>query len=278
MTQWLGVWRRIGIRPEGFTHLVVERDELWEVWPHQVFCEGDAGPERKYVLRERAPMLWEIDVAHPYGMSAGLLALEGDRLRITLGIDERRPANLDDAELGRRLDVYEREADEATTAKLAAPVPRVPRIVRAHPVFGELRFQPNLDWWSARVAGVFSNLGEASIEVSLALEEGASDEALDDAVRIIEKIDLAAALSKASEDLLQTHNSAWRNWSDGKEEHEGPVLDAAQFEARLTLTGVTLEDDGRVELWFDDGDLFWGHDVRVGLDEDLVADEATLEG
>lgn len=278
MNPWLGVWRRIGIRSEGFTHLVIERDQLWEVWPRRVFTEGDPGPERKYVVRGTGPT-WEIDIEGRQGNVAGLLAFDGDRLRITLGIDDRRPAHLDDVVRGSRFDVYERETDEATRARLATPPPRVAPVVRRHSRLGELTFVHDIAWWSGRVkAGVFPNLGDGSFEISVALEQDGDDEDLDAAVRRIERIDLAAVLAKASADLLDIHNTGWRAWSDGHEDHEGPVLDAAQFEARLTLRAVTVESGGAVSLWFDDGDLFWGHDVRVELDQDLVPLEAVFEG
>lgn len=51
-----GVWRleslrsRAGDITTGQTHLVVQDEQLWEVWPDQTYYEGDSGPERSYEM------------------------------------------------------------------------------------------------------------------------------------------------------------------------------------------------------------------------------------
>lgn len=277
MDAWLGVWRRIGLRPEPKTHLVVERDRLWDVWPGRVYTERDPGPEAKYVLRARGA-IWEIDIETPTGLIAGLLAVEGGRLRLTRSHDDRRPATLDDV-IGGACDVYERENDEATVARLRSPVARVARISRRHGVFGELTFDPNLSFWSGRIAaGTFAHLGVRAIDVDLALPEDASDADFDETARTFGGIELAAALAKASEELLDVYNTGWREWEEEGQDHEGPILDAPGFESRLTLASISLDEDGAVSLGFDDGALFWGHSVVVALDRDLVPQHAAIAG
>lgn len=57
-------------------------------------------------------------------------------------------------------------------------------------------------------------------------------------------------------DLLETKNEAWL------EEGENEIT-ASQFVARMTLTSISLARDGGFEFSFDDGDLFWGHEISV---------------
>lgn len=276
MAPFLGVWRRIGLRPSSATHLVIEPEQLWVVRPDHVYTVGDPGPERRYTIRGSGP-IWEIDIQHSDHVAEGLLGFDGERLRLTLGY-HARPASLDDVLRG-TCDVYVRETEEAVCARLAAPVPRAAQVVREHPMLGELTFEPNLEWWSGRVAaGMFPKLGDASFEVSIALPFEASDDELSAAAATLATIELAPVLAKASAELLGIYNAGWRSWEADGEQHDGPVLDRARFEARLTLKEVTLTEEGGVDLWFDDGDLFWGHSVLVELDEALVPAFASMEG
>lgn len=62
--------------------------------------------------------------------------------------------------------------------------------------------------------------------------------------------------SFAVKELLSLKNE---NWLDEGEDE----LVADDFRERLTLSSVTLDPDGNISFWFDDGDLFWGHCVVV---------------
>lgn len=57
-------------------------------------------------------------------------------------------------------------------------------------------------------------------------------------------------------ELLQLKNEDWL----GEEETE---LTSKAFLERLTLVSISIFGAGRFEFWFEDGDLFWGHDIRV---------------
>lgn len=46
------------------------------------------------------------------------------------------------------------------------------------------------------------------------------------------------------------------------QEEAGP-LGEAQFRARITPTSLSANGHSDFEIWFDDGDLFWGHGVMV---------------
>jgi len=56
--------------------------------------------------------------------------------------------------------------------------------------------------------------------------------------------------------LLDLKNGEWLQ--NGESE-----LTAGEFASRLKLQDIVIKTNGKIEFWFDDGDLFWGHAVRV---------------
>lgn len=56
--------------------------------------------------------------------------------------------------------------------------------------------------------------------------------------------------------LLGLKNDAWLD----EDETE---FNAEAFKSRLTLNSINVGADGSFEFWFDDGNLFWGHSIRV---------------
>lgn len=85
------------------------------------------------------------------------------------------------------------------------------------------------------------------------------------------RFDAAATQLNVLRDRLSDHCSAIadamldlynRTWSD--EEH--PVLDRGEFIGKLRLTHIVFYGS-LTELMFDDGDMFGGHAIVLGLDE-----------
>jgi hypothetical protein len=62
--------------------------------------------------------------------------------------------------------------------------------------------------------------------------------------------------ARAIDKLLALKNENWRD------EDEAEVT-AAEFNRRMKLESVTVDPDGGFEFWFEDGDLFLGHSIRV---------------
>lgn len=71
--------------------------------------------------------------------------------------------------------------------------------------------------------------------------------------------------------LLELKNESWLD------ENEKPVSKKA-FMKRLTIESIEFYHDSSAQLWFDDGDLFWGHAVTIDLTENLELEDATLSG
>ncbi len=71
--------------------------------------------------------------------------------------------------------------------------------------------------------------------------------------------------------LLPLKNDTW-------EEEDGRVISQEEFEHRLIISSVTLDHNGRLVIYFDDGDLFFGHDILVTQDIDGEFDTAGIQG
>ena len=75
----------------------------------------------------------------------------------------------------------------------------------------------------------------------------------------------------AVEQLLELKNETWR------EEGE-PELTKADFTARMSIETISFNDDGEYEIWYGDGDLFWGHSITVSVDRKGRPERADING
>lgn len=138
--------------------------------------------------------------------------------------------------------------------------------------FGSLTWDALVDRWSGEMA--FPD-GHA-VKIMIGTPDGENDqtvtpEAREACLRVMAQ--QAAFARKAAEDLLGIHNEGWHHVEDAL------PLTTEQFEARLTLDSVYLESWGSAAVYFDDGDLFWGHVIRVEQDADgSFPCEALFEG
>jgi len=82
--------------------------------------------------------------------------------------------------------------------------------------------------------------------------------------------------SFAARELLENA----RNWAeDASEEEEDPEeLTEEDFMERMEPQSIELREDGSFDFWFGDGDLFWGHSIRVSGSMDEGPTDADMEG
>ena len=141
----------------------------------------------------------------------------------------------------------------------SAPGPAAAPLAVSHPMLGAL-------------AGTEEELrGEASLgaqQVTLTIrpDGGPLDEALRLAVEVVAQLLTLheRSLRKITDESLESYNNDWRVGqkvdADGKAvDFEKPMLSAAEFSAQLTLVDVEACGRDLVALWYDCGDLFWGH-------------------
>ncbi|MER2261462.1 MAG: DUF2262 domain-containing protein [Psychrobacillus sp.] len=72
-----------------------------------------------------------------------------------------------------------------------------------------------------------------------------------------------------AEDLLILHNEVW---------NEGKIISKNEFKKRINIQGILIFGEGNAELYYDDGDLFWGHTIVVDVDENGLYQEAQIYG
>lgn len=268
----LGVWRLVSLTSRagrvhtGQTHLVVREGELWEIWPRSVHYDDRPSPVRAYTLAwQRDDGLLEIE--HPgRPKECGIARLFGDELQVRWGDVAGEPPDRFEDDQG-TLAVFEREREPATITKLLEPPVRVARLRRSHPVLGELSYDASLEWWESEVR--FGGVDAVKLHV-----DGGSDapnEVFDRAADLLARVDADRLRAYAASALYELYDTTWRS-------DEGPDVDEVGFAALLSPESFGVRADGSVSVFFEDGDLFWGHVVIVSLDEQLVPIDAEMAG
>ena len=79
----------------------------------------------------------------------------------------------------------------------------------------------------------------------------------------------------AADQLLELANQ-WA--ADGEEGDNPQEVTRADFISRMELDAIQVDKDGGFEFWFNDGDLFWGHSIRVSGTLADGPDDAQMEG
>jgi hypothetical protein len=136
------------------------------------------------------------------------------------------------------------------------------------PMLGRLTWDDQLAWWegAAEIAPGHS--------VDLAVASDGPEElppALETARRVVAWVREHEARCRwhAAEQLLDVYNASWCR---------GEMLDARAFMDRMALESVNVSPGGPHELFYNDGDLFWGHTVVVEVDDDGAFGSAYLAG
>lgn len=123
-------------------------------------------------------------------------------------------------------------------------------------------FEANVDWLGAEIALNFDqdNSMDRCAQAAKALMAGQED--WDEQVR-----------AYAAQELLDLAKD-WAQDGGGDEEE----ITQEQFIQRMELESIQVNEDGSFEFWFNDGDLFWGHSIRVSGDLSQGPTDAQMEG
>ena len=80
----------------------------------------------------------------------------------------------------------------------------------------------------------------------------------------------------AAQELLALANQ----WAadGGEEDGEPEELTAETFMARMEPDAIQVDGDGGFEFWFNDGEMFWGHSIRVSGNLTDGPTDAQMEG
>jgi hypothetical protein len=127
-------------------------------------------------------------------------------------------------------------------------------IVLQDDTFGQLVLDKRVDWYSGKATWSSQSIG---LNVTRDDEDSASA-SLEVAKTLWQ--DQAGWGQRVSEfavkALLPLKNESWL-------EDDEQALTPEQFRARMKLESVTVFSDGSFEFWHDDGDLFFGHAIRI---------------
>lgn len=73
----------------------------------------------------------------------------------------------------------------------------------------------------------------------------------------------------ATDDLLKLKNEVWL------EEDEDEIT-KEEFINRIVLENISIYSDGNFDVWYGDGDIFWGHAVKVNISKDFQFVESDM--
>ena len=120
--------------------------------------------------------------------------------------------------------------------------------------FGQFTLDRRVNWYTARI-----EWNGGAIELTATPDESGS---IDGALRVARALwndqrQWANRITDyAVQELLPLKNGSWLD-------EDEPEVTADQFKTRMTLESITVEADGSFDFWHGDGDLFWGHLIRI---------------
>ena len=180
------------------------------------------------------------------------------RIKVLLSSDHTRAVFAGSSNVGPNKDQLQEIAEE-----LSKPV-----VIHTER-FGDLKLDLSIDWfvgeatWNSQLIRMNFPADETD-DVSAGLK--IASQLWDKQAQWKEKVE-----SFAVEKLLHLKNETWL------EEGEVP-LSPEKFKAQMKIHSITISSDGSIEFWYDDGDLFWGHLIRISGSIDEGLKQADVQG
>jgi hypothetical protein len=258
MGELAGVWKQVSFKwGHGHSgtqqkHLVARPDGvMWQPASHDIVYDDEVAIE----------MSWkqvgdELHIHRRWVHPDGTLQRETDQ---EMGIQR---LTHDELTLTYRDEVatYVRETDPSVLAAHAEAPGRVPRRVRLHATLGRLGWNANIGQWSGRGTLVGHAIPSFLVELNEDADDAEFDAACERILALLRRLD--EWKERAADALLDDYNSEWRKGDE-------PELDRHAFMARLTVNSMGINRSGSADLYFNDGDLFWGHGIELWFDADL---------
>lgn len=140
--------------------------------------------------------------------------------------------------------------------------------------YGEFELDRSLSWFSANI-----QMGEFNVLVSLETDEEDGDtanDALEAFLRIADDFEVFDKKNKeyAAEQLLDLANE----WLEDREDAELETITHEIFVNAMKISEMVVSPDGSVVLYYNDGDLFWGHAIEISVDPDGTVSDANIAG
>lgn len=121
-------------------------------------------------------------------------------------------------------------------------------------IIGEITFDEDLQWFETKYKAngcsfeLYINTDSRNEAISLL-------PTVRDVISGLEVIDHKAR-EFACEELLELKNDSWLD-----EDEE--LITKEEFASKMSIDTISFQEDGEIEIWYNDGDLFWGHSITV---------------
>lgn len=132
---------------------------------------------------------------------------------------------------------------------------------------GSFEYDERMRWWSIKVA--FG--GRPNVKLRVEASSDAVERVRTRATEVVRALDCGALKRFATTKLYSLYATTWRS-------DDGPDVDENGFAELLRPESIVILEDDAVAVYFDDGDLFAGHVVIVGLDPELQPRGAEIAG
>jgi len=134
-------------------------------------------------------------------------------------------------------------------------------------IFSELQFDSDTKNYDGQVK--FNN--RDFVDLTISIEMFDKDKVFKLAENVFKKIEELEETYKESiaENLLTIHNETW---------NEESITSKSEFINRIKLEGILFFCDGNAELYYNDGDLFWGHTIVVSINENGQYQDSQIYG
>lgn len=134
-------------------------------------------------------------------------------------------------------------------------------------VLGCLVWNSELEWWSSQI----EILSGQSINVSISPEDTDPSivfQRVRHTMSAILEVEVNLRRTKADK-LLNLYNTTW---------NDGLAINQEEFINRITLDAIAFSPDGSANLYYSDGDLFWGHTIITAIDTNGCFQDTMLTG
>lgn len=134
-------------------------------------------------------------------------------------------------------------------------------------IFSEFQFDSDTKNYDGQIK--FNN--RDFVDLTISIETFDKDKVFKLAENVFKKIEELEETYKESiaEDLLTIHNETW---------NEESITSKSEFINRIKLEGILFFCDGNAELYYNDGDLFWGHTIVVSINENGQYQDSQIYG
>lgn len=138
----------------------------------------------------------------------------------------------------------------------------------AHPAFGRAIWSPKHGCFSGRFEIAEGMSVELGIRPFDSYVPGHEPTHLDDERVFAEVVaDRITQLRSRMDDVKAFATHTLIGYYNEGDWCEGKPIGPDEFASRLTVQGIDINEDLEINVFLDDGDLFWGHTVLIACDE-----------